>query len=374
VRRRVNEVLRAGYAVTIFGFSRKRSDKGAFRFADSGTLRTIELGDTANKDYRQRIQAMLRAATIVWKNRACLRNADVIVSRNVDLGLLACLADFFAKKDRLFVYEILDVQPLMISRKLAGRIGRIAERLIIRRSDLVTASSPGFIRNYLEKFFRPLPQVALVENKVSFREGVAPPVRRPGPPLDSARPVWTIGYFGKFRCRQSLIILTELARSMPDRVRVYMRGYPHQMTEEEIHHAIKDLPNFEYGGSYRTPDDLPEMMSRIHLNWCIDVRSIDDNSAWLLPNRIYEGGYFAVPAVALEATETGRYVQDRDLGYVLPVLDFATVRDFIDGLDPRDFAARRARSEARPAESFMDEGAFPCLLEDAMLARKRPAQ
>lgn len=41
------------------------------------------------------------------------------------------------------------------------------------------------------------------------------------------------------------------------------------------------------------------------------------NSTWLLPNRIYEGGYFAVPAITPDGTQTAAWVSEKESGFLV---------------------------------------------------------
>ena len=59
------------------------------------------------------------------------------------------------------------------------------------------------------------------------------------------------------------------------------------------------------------------------------------NSVWLLPNRIYEGGYFATPAIAPNLTETAGWIEQKACGFTiseplsetLPTLIAAVMQD-----------------------------------------------
>ena len=111
------------------------------------------------------------------------------------------------------------------------------------------------------------------------------------------------------------------------------------------------------------------MMSQVHLNWCADLYAEDGNSRWLLPNRIYEGGYFAIPAITFEGSETAACVRERRLGYVLPTADIETLANFIETLSAQQYGEMLTSLEATPAENFVDDGAFPRAL-NAILARQ----
>ena len=42
------------------------------------------------------------------------------------------------------------------------------------------------------------------------------------------------------------------------------------------------------------------------------------SGGWLLPNRLYEGGYFGVPHLAEAGSETGNYVERLGIGWTFP--------------------------------------------------------
>ena len=97
-----------------------------------------------------------------------------------------------------------------------------------------------------------------------------------------------------------------------------LRGYPAGTIAEEFDSLLGDLPNFEFGGSYFYPDELSEMYAEIDFNWAFDMSDPNGNSAWLLPNRIYEGGCFGVPAIGAKETETGRWIEGTRLDGLSP--------------------------------------------------------
>ena len=185
-------------------------------------------------------------------------------------------------------------------------------------------------------------------------------------PVTPTKPIWTIGWFGKLRCRKSLDLLTALARKMSDNIFVYLRGFPDPIPSEEFHAAISGLPNILYEGRYKIPDDLPGMMSKIHFNWCGDLSDSDGNARWLLPNRIYEGGYFGIPAVTFEGSEIADYVRGHELGYVLPSPDLDTLTAFLESITAEQFEKMCVSLKLKPVEWFMDCGEFPHALEEIL--------
>src|SRR3546814_16988702 len=110
-------------------------------------------------------------------------------------------------------------------------------------------------------------------------------------------------------------MLCRISAALPDKVEIYVRGVPTDTGLEAFQRAIADHPNMIYGGEYRNPHDLAEIYGRVHLTWAFDFLDEGANSDWLLPHRLYEGGYFGSVALASEPTQTGAKVRELGLGH-----------------------------------------------------------
>jgi succinoglycan biosynthesis protein ExoL len=149
--------------------------------------------------------------------------------------------------------------------------------------------------------------------------------------------------------------LTELADSLTDRVRIYLRGSVSLLGEESLQRAINGRANVVFEGEYDAPKDLPLIYSKVHFNWCADF-SGGENSLWLLPNRLYEGGYFGLPAIAIADHETGRVVRERGLGMTLEPPFASCLKDMLSEMTIEQYRQLRQRIEAMPASYFVDTG------------------
>jgi len=183
---------------------------------------------------------------------------------------------------------------------------------------LLIVSSPAFISRYYTPrqgvgsvWNRP---ALVVENKLldlgapyeNETACVAPPS---GPP-------WRIGWFGMIRCQRSLDILCKLAKRLPGLVEIDIRGRPARVAFRNFDEQVAQSPGVSFGGSYR-PCELGALYQGVHFNWAIDYFEDGANSALLLPNRIYEGGFYGAVPIAAAKTETGRWLQHREIGVVL---------------------------------------------------------
>ncbi len=72
-----------------------------------------------------------------------------------------------------------------------------------------------------------------------------------------------------------------------------------------------------FHGPYKNPEDLAAIYNEVQFTWAIDFFEEGQNSSWLLPNRLYEGCLYGTLPIALAGTETARFIEKRDIGFVL---------------------------------------------------------
>ncbi len=270
-----------------------------------------------------------------------MKDADVIVARNLDNLLLAAIARHRLGLKTPLVYELLDVHTVMVKNHPVSSVMRALEGRLLTACAAVIISSPAFERNYLARFHPRRPQALLVENKVLNDAAVEPPLSRraDGPP-------WRIGWFGGIRCRQSLDCLVRLVKAHPGLFEVHIRG---RFVESEMRDAldvIGNTPGIYYHGPYKYPDDLATIYGEVHFAWAIDFFQEGANSEWLLPNRLYEGGLHGAIPIALRSVETGRWLEGRGVGLLIdPPLDESVLR-LLKTMTPRLYQDALAQLQA----------------------------
>ena len=349
VRKRAHGFLSAGIDLVSFSFRRSRYNVD---FVPDWT--NIELGKTTEQKLSTRIFVFLRALRIFLKHKRTWRAASVLYARNLDLALLALLGKAATRCSAPLVYEVLDVHPAMTKRGIRGVLLRWLERRVLARTQILVVSSPAFQRNYFQPMQHFQGETFLLENKWPKAE-MSSLTRSIPYQLSGREPRWTIGWFGNIRCPQSLQILTELADAIPSRVRIYIRGCASLLGEQKLLDAIGDRENMVFEGEYCAPQELPEIYSKVHFNWCVDLCG-GKNSLWLLPNRLYEGGYFGIPALAIAGHETGRVVRQRQLGISLETPDAKHLGDVLLNMTQEDYQRMRRSIESQPEENFVDHG------------------
>ena len=343
------KMLRAGGAeVRLLGFRREDRIPKEIEGAP-----TFDFGRTYDTRLRHRCMMLLKQllGRRSWADE--VRDCDILFARNLEMLALAAASRRYAPRDAHLIYECLDVHRLLLSRRLIGESLRLVERKLLRKANLLVVSSPA----YLTEYFEPRQNlhrswqipILLVENKVlvleaesrSERSGAAAQLP-PGPP-------WRIGWFGMIRCQKSLDMLCDLVRQKPGVVEVIIRGRPSRVLFRDFDAQVK-TPGISYGGGY-APGELGTLYRGIHLNWAIDLFEVNGNSELLLPNRIYEGGRHDAIPLALDRTETGRWLKMHGLGHVLKSAGELT--EFFENLTAGRYGELKRASMNAPRDAFI---------------------
>lgn len=356
VQKRACGMIGAGVDLISFSFRRVRYNQD---FVPDWP--NIELGVTRELRLLRRWGSILRAVGTIFTHRRLWRSASVLYVRNLDLALLTLLGRLVTRSRGMLVYEVLDVHPATTRSGSRSALLRWLERRVLQRTDLLVISSPAFMRHYFGPKQGYQGRFFLMENKwpAQSMSGIR---RKLAFSVTDPTPRWTIGWFGNIRCPKSLQILTNLADQFPDQIHIYIRGCISLMDEASFLEVVGQRENMTYEGEYVAPEDLVEIYSRIHFNWCVDLCG-GDNSRWLLPNRVYEGGYFGVPAIAVADHETGRLVAQRRLGLVFSSLSASDLGESLCKLSKEQYVQLRSTIERHPKTEFVDEADLTGLIE-----------
>ncbi len=308
VRRRARAFQTAGHSVV--GFMPHRGAKQDTEWP------LIDLGETADNAYGQRFLSIFRGAKIAENHADALRGCDAIYARNLDMLAAAVRARSKLGLTTPLIYECLDVHHRLTGHTVLARMLRSLEARLLKHCALVVISSPRFESEHFATHYPNAYRSFLLENLMIDGDNFP---ARPNPERaeSCAARRLRIGWFGNLRCRISLEILLGLAERFPDKVDIVLRGYPAPGVFEDFEGQIRPHANVTFGGRYKAPDDLSEIYADVDLIWAGDWYEEGANSLWLLPNRIYEGGYFATPALAPAGTETARWLSDHGSGILL---------------------------------------------------------
>lgn len=280
----------------------------------------IDLGRTHDNAYFQRVISIMNGAKTAARYCDTLQQCDVIYARNLDMLAMAARVKRKLKLTAPLVYECLDIHHRLSGDHITAQLFRKLEARLLAQTALVVVSSPRFELEHFARYYPNEYQHMLIENRLIDAPDLPkrPPVKTP-----AATGPLRIGWFGNLRCRTSFELLTALLKRYPGQVAVDLRGYPAKSVFADLAGEVDAIAGMTYHGPYRAPDDLPDIYGAVDLVWACDWYERGANSVWLLPNRIYEGGYFMTPALVAAGTETARWVQAHGTGVVLdaPIAD-----------------------------------------------------
>ncbi|MEO0753941.1 MAG: glycosyltransferase [Pseudomonadota bacterium] len=343
IRRRIEAFQADGLSVR--GYMARRGP------AQSPGWDVVDLGVTRDGAFVQRIKSVFTGAALAAADPA-LADADLIYARNLDMLAAAFLAKRKRGLDTPVIYECLDVHRLMVRTDPIGLALRAIERALLRRAKALVVSSPGFLRNYFERHHGGLYTPILVENRLS--EGMDYGSRPEPKDFGTDRPL-RLGWVGILRCDRSFKLLCALAEAFPDTLEVHLHGKPAHNEIEAFDANVAARANVTYHGPYKAPEDLAAIYAGIDTVWAGDFMEAGYNSVWLLPNRIYEGGYFAVPPIAPADTETAAWIAEHDTGVLVPEPLEKRLPEAVAGLiqDRQPLKATEARLKALPDTVFI---------------------
>ncbi len=294
--------------LTVTGYMMHRRAPGELAWEN------VDLGETRDGAFLQRIKSIFSGASLAAKDAERLRTADLIYARNLDMLALAFLTKRKLKLKTPVVYESLDVHRHLSRTDMIGGLLRRLESALLKRTKGLVVSSPGFIKNHFERYYSGQYTPYLVENRLAAGADYGP---RPALGSASDRAPLQVGWVGILRCQRSLDLLAAAADTLGDKVHIHLHGIPARTEIKTFEPVIEARQNMTYHGRYRSPEDLAGIYRTLDLVWAGDFMEAGHNSVWLLPNRIYEGGYYAVPSVAPAGTETAAWIEAQNVGFTL---------------------------------------------------------
>jgi succinoglycan biosynthesis protein ExoL len=344
VARRVAMLRDGGAQVTVAGF--RRAAKPLFEVAG---CRAVDFGRTYNRRFAHRAWSVLREAALLSRHRVLFQSAHVVIARNLEMLAIAARGRELCERPPVMVYESLDIHRLLWDRGALGATLRALEGRLAHKAAAAITCSPAYISRYFEPLSHVHLPFRLVENKV-YLPALAEPrrrvPRRAGPP-------WRIGWFGALHCAKSFAILSRLANESRGQIEVVLRGRPAYDELPAFDRVVADTPTLAYLGPYRNPEDLASIYGDVHFTWAIDMYDEGKNSAWLLPNRLYEGGLYGGVPLALADVETGRFLARLGIGVGLEAPLEDALKSFLANLTPDLYGKLAQAAAAIPAATWL---------------------
>lgn len=350
--KRIDAFLACGFDVQ--GFMMRRANMNQ-TFAPF--WKNLHLCDAENEKHSKRMLAVVKSIVKVLGHRDLLRGTDVIVARNLDMLMVAAVAQLVTPANSpTLVYECLDINNLMTSGGLRGKVFRWIERRLLARSTALVISAPDFLANYFEPYQGWDGPTALVENKIWIRDQGELPRPAPEdvpqrPDISEENPI-VIGWIGTLRCQSSLDLLVAAAKSLGPNVQIAMHGVVHDHAVQDFDTVLAENANISFDGPYDYPGGLAEIYRDCDCVWSQDMWQWGTNSTWLLPNRIYEASYFGCPSIAVAGTGTGTRTA-KGLGWTIPQPTSEALVALLQSLSANDFMTKRREILQEPDSQFL---------------------
>ena len=338
--RRCLQIAAAGARVETISFRRQRFDP-----LFSAPWPNCDLGRIPNGQYWRRALAWPAAVRKASTQLLSGPKPAQIWARNLDMAILALVSRRIAKLDAPFVYEVLDLLPALLASGPVGVVMRRGEDIVLSQAARLVTSSPGFVQARYSAGRAP---TTIIEPKLPKTIGSRPSRRRlrPGRPLK-------IGWFGTLRCVRSFQLLCGLVQARANDVQVVLAGDVSRLMSEGAA-PVEDWPSgMRFLGRYTSPSDLARLYDQVDVNWCLDFAN-GRNSALLLPNRLYEGGFFSVPALGRANTMTGARLQERGWGWALREPSSVTLHHWLTHFDEFEWSQMHERLLGEGDETFCE--------------------
>ncbi len=330
-----------GVNVALLGFHRDSEPP-----ADIAGVPTVALGRTHDARMANRAAQVVAAARRGRQIAADLGSVDAILARNLEMLAVAGAVRRHLPGRVPLTYEVLDIHRLLLDGGVKGRALRAIEARLAADASGIITSSPAFVRHYFEPLSGVRAPIHLVENKLLGWDTRAEETRVAGPP-------WRIGLFGALRDRRSMDLIVKIARDLDGLAEIVVRGRPSPAVFPDLAAELADAPHVAFHGAYRNPDDLAAIYADVHFAWSIDYYEAEANSEWLLPNRLYEGGFYGAVPIARENTEIAHFLAKRDYGIVLGPDPAGELAAYLKGLDAEAYQREAARVAAVPRSDFV---------------------
>ena len=313
----------SGAKVHVVGFTRNN-----FPASENKGYSIESLGTLSHGNYFKRFVKLLKFL-LTFRKKA--KDYDVIYNFTLDTLIISKLSLLFIKKT--WVYQIQDIRSIFFGKSIISTIARWVEKTLVKRIDLLVVSSIDYYTGYFKTIHNVKPEkVFVIENKLINQ------IRRRAfeDKLFSINKI-NIGYFGVMRCERSWEILKDLALKYPEKFSLYMRGKPVAMPNLE--EEIRNIPNIEYGGVYKSPDDLAELYDKVDIVWACYPYNKSKEGNWKLARtiRFYEACAYNKPIIVQRGTAQEKDTLNNNLGLVIDMSNIEKTLNQLNSMSFKDF-------------------------------------
>lgn len=297
--KRVQEFMDAGYEVAVYGFYRQGKEMPVDTSFEIHSLGVI---DNRTPYIRRAFRLTQELRRVIQTYR---RRNVIFYLFNMDMAL--CSLPWLKHK---FIYEESDLVHAYCGRKGFEVFMEQLCKRVIRKSLMSVFTSEGFVEYHFGAK-RPS-HIHVITNRVHTRVATLPVP----PKIPLCHEGLSIGFVGIIRYP-----------SVVNLCRAFLEANPHNefhffglVTEPQLFYPLKQYAGCHFHGTYKNPEDLPYIYSRLHL-----VVSTYDathvNVRFLEPNKLYEAIYFDTPIIVTKGTFLARKVNRLGIGFEVDALN-----------------------------------------------------
>lgn len=331
-RRRVQDLLAAGYRVTVYCHVRNGE-----RGKDEADYPLHFLADLTSERYSQRLSIYRREIR------------DILLTHGRDklyylYGLdIALMFRVIAPRVR-YVYEEADMMHLEAGLQRFRLLPKVLEwfdKRIIRRARLAIFTSEGFLLYHFGQE-RPV-NTCLALNKADRRLIDLPHASRK---TDISH--LDIAFIGFIRYKTVYRFAEVIGKFFPEHT---FHFYGPMNPEFE---PLKQYPNILFHGAYTNPDDLPRIYSATDLA----IATYDASQANVRlaePNKLYEALVMQTPIVVSAGTFLARRVHEYGIGFDVDASEEESIKTFLRSLTLEALDSCRAHAGALPITEAVED-------------------
>lgn len=307
-RKRVEEFIRHGYDVEVYGFLREGHGVPMlpYKYHVLGTIRA--------KHYLSRVLIYLKSMFSLAK-----RKKDVIFFySSLDIALFARI--FIKSK---YIYEICDLTETYLTNRIFRHILVSINESCIKASVITIFTSEGFAN-----FFSDIPndKYEIIPNKVSPD---CPHRIKLAKKHDSS--IIKIGFVGVIRFEAIYHFIKACCNRRNIEIHLFGLYREGNVWSTKIKELEETSSNILYHGKFSNPQDLPKIYSKIDLLLCTYTPS-SQNVIYAEPNKLYEAMYFKCPIIVSDNTFIGEKVRNLDIGFSINAMNEHAICSFLDSL------------------------------------------
>lgn len=331
--KRIEEFIRNGYDVDVYGFSRGTENYAVPR---GYTVNVIGTHDVS-MNYFHRVIVIVKSLLRLHKQ---YKKQDVIFYYFFfDIAFCASLIS-----KRRFIYEDSDIPYANLRHPLLRNYLRNADKKIIRNSLLTVMTSEGFLK-YYGLNTKPS-NVLIIPNRVNPLLLDLPYIEKQ---LDWSH--LSIGFVGGFRYQSVLNFASVIAEVFP-KITFHVFGNIMEFKDELDLLSIQH-DNIKLHGVFQNPRDLPMIYEQLDLVLATyDASSV--NACYAEPNKMYESIFFRVPIIVSSGTFLSEKVKTLDIGYAINGLDKNAIIDFLNRLTAESIRKKRNNLSLIPRPSVVN--------------------